>query len=240
MQDGQTESNVSLWRKRLREAQPEVLSVCASIEESCRREDLILTESKRLLGVPAASVERILEGIDAFMRRMPRVDGFFASEEEQRAAFWNACHLLTSLEAAANALREQTGRLSQMREQLRKDLLMLSQNESVLWHILQAAEQEKADRLLEGARQIMQKNKQTRQDVLRFEAIFGEAYRIFAEDAEARLRAFCTEIAEAADLDHAGKACAPRRVIQSLEEYKSALLTALSEGRELLKRLEKT
>lgn len=238
LQDGQTESNVSLWRKRLREAPTEVLSVCAWIEEQDARARDGLRTCSGMLSAPLHTLSGILSAVEGAMRQMPQSAGFFPSAEERRAAFWRVCHFLTSLESAANRLREEAGGLLQLWERVRSGMLARMQNECILRHILLAAEEETAEEILTSVRRALQKNEQIRQDVSHFDAVFGDACRLFGKEAEEDRRAFCDRIAKASDLEHAGQDASPSRVLQALEEYKRTLLRKTEEGRTLLEGLE--
>lgn len=240
LQDGQTESNVSLWRKRLREAPSEVLSVCASIEKKDAGEEQRICVGCGMLRAVVDRLHEILSGVERLMRQMPRSASFFASAEDRRSAFWRVCHFLTALEEGAGRLREETGMLTQMWEYANAGLLSLMQNESILRAILLAAEEEAHTETASFVRTVLRKNEQIRQHVVRFETILGDACRMLAQVSEEDVCAFCEEIAKASDLEHAGQDALPTRVLQILEDYQRVLLRRTEQGRSFLTELEET
>lgn len=237
LQDGQTESNLSFWQKRLQEAPTAVLSVCSSVEAAARSRSALKDAAISCALRAAEGLTAMLESVDALGKRLPVQKGFFSSPEEERAAFWELCHFLTALEANGRYLREAACSSLSCAEEAQKACLYADREETALRHILAAAKAVQHD-CLGAAERALDELLALRRTALLCEETGKALCLSLGDRAEAYTRAFCTQASLAADLEHAGKACSSARLRSCAEEYRRALLALQAEARTILNRLE--
>lgn len=216
-----------------------VLSVCSSAEKRLRQTKNALKEILRSASKDAAEhSEQILRALRTLARRLPSGGGFFASAEESRTAFWETCHLLTALEELLQRPSAQAFLSLSLREQIGKALLEADREEAALRHIRHAARELSLGEVVSAAERALAQVEALRRTAELLLPACDALFRLLGEETDGYVRAFCREASLAADLEHAGKASSPGRLLHCCNDLSRAIEGTLTRANEILDQLE--